>query len=148
MAEKVERFSIEQANDNYCLKFDGVELPDVDGKVLEGQFELPNGSFLVVLTQDCPFEETMTVVLFGPDLQRRDQLVFGAMYASFVIEKCVAGEESEIRIHTDQAELKLVVLAESKKLVESMTAKLGGATAGENKLLWLSAVEDDRSDSD
>lgn len=142
MIQTIQRFNLRETDGRYCLTFDDVEIPSVDAKLLEGQFELSDGSFLVIMTEDCPYEESMTVILFGFDLKQQDRLVFGAAYTSFVIKQCLVHGESEVRIHTDQAELALRVLAAPKKFTESLATKLAGTTAGENKRLWLTAVEE------
>ncbi|OJH41922.1 hypothetical protein [Cystobacter ferrugineus] len=52
----------------------------VEGLLLEAQFELDDGSCLVWLTQDCPFEELLSVYLVGREGQLLDALSAGVPY--------------------------------------------------------------------
>lgn len=52
---------------------------DVDGILIEAQFVLNDGRFLVWLTEDCPFDETLYIYLIGPEGAIEDSIEAGAI---------------------------------------------------------------------
>ncbi|MBL8211374.1 MAG: hypothetical protein JNK87_11710 [Bryobacterales bacterium] len=75
----------------------GAELPVVvEGVVLETQVLLADGRYLLVLTDDCPFEEQVHVILLDRFLRVRDRYRFGKPYTPGVVES-VAAKENTLR---------------------------------------------------
>jgi hypothetical protein len=64
----------------------------VTGVILEAQFELPDGSALIWLTQDCPYEEGLHVYLIRPDGGLEDALEAGAAYTPGILKIQATGE--------------------------------------------------------
>ncbi|MEO1493107.1 MAG: hypothetical protein AAFV19_13215 [Pseudomonadota bacterium] len=58
----------------------GAEVGPVWGQVLENAFTLPDGRLLLILTDDCPFEEGIRIFLFRPDGQIDDMIQGGVIY--------------------------------------------------------------------
>ena len=59
---------------------------EVDGADLERVFQLSDGRFLVFLTDDSPFEETLRLLLLSPHLRILDGMTFDAAYATAALE--------------------------------------------------------------
>lgn len=57
----------------------------VMGLLLEEQLELEDGSCLVWLTQDCPFEELLCVYLVGSEGELLDSVSAGALYTPGIL---------------------------------------------------------------
>lgn len=63
------------------LSRDGTELGlPVDGRLLEAQFDLPDGSALLMLSDDSPYDEMLHVYLLGPGSQIEDGLEAGSRF--------------------------------------------------------------------
>lgn len=54
--------------------------PSLEGAVLEAQFLLDDGRYLLLLSDDSPYEERIHVVLLDRDLSPLDTLEIGAPY--------------------------------------------------------------------
>lgn len=52
---------------------------DVDGLMIEAQFELEDGRFLVWLTEDCPYDEMLYIYLIDPGGAILDSVEAGAI---------------------------------------------------------------------
>jgi len=57
----------------------------LEGLLLEAQFELEDGSCLLWLTQDCPFEERLSVYLVGREGELVDSVSAGAPYTPGIL---------------------------------------------------------------
>ena len=80
----VDEFTLEMAADR-ATRFDtllhrGRPVADVQARILEAQFRLSDGSTLVMLNDDTPFKEVLTLVLVGPGLQVRDEILVGGAF--------------------------------------------------------------------
>ena len=58
----------------------------LDGAVLEAAFQMDDGRFLIFLTDDVPFEETLRVILLDSDLKILDGFIFGGAYVTGTLE--------------------------------------------------------------
>jgi len=77
------------------LIHNGAELPVVvDGVVLEVQVLLEDGRYLLVLTEDCPFEEQVHVILLDRFLRVRDRYRFGKPYTPGIVESVEVQEKA------------------------------------------------------
>ncbi|EPX55865.1 hypothetical protein D187_008120 [Cystobacter fuscus DSM 2262] len=65
----------------------------VEGLLLEEQLELEDGSCLVWLTQDCPFEELLSVYLVGREGQLLDSVSAGMPYAPGILSIRTVGPD-------------------------------------------------------
>lgn len=63
--------------------------PVLDGAVIEAQFDMDDGRFLLLIGDDSPYEERLQVLLFGPALEQMDSLEIGAPYAAGVVDDVV-----------------------------------------------------------
>lgn len=59
------------------LLYKGRRVTEVEARVVEAQFRLPNGSTLVLLNEDEPFKEMLTLILVGPNLKVLDRKMLG-----------------------------------------------------------------------
>ncbi len=73
----------------------GAEVP---GYVIEGQYRCAPG-FLLILSQDCPFEESNTFMLLSPDLRVLAQAEVGAPYSSFLLHAHWPRDENSLCLH-------------------------------------------------
>ncbi len=62
------------------LQFKGRPIVAVTGLVVETQFALPDRSTLVLVSDNTPFQEVLTLCLIGPDLRERDRVLVGGAY--------------------------------------------------------------------
>lgn len=80
----VDEFTLEIAADRSrtydTLLYRGRVVTAVEARVVEAQFRLADGSTLVLLNDDEPFKETLTLVLVGPGLDVLDRLVLGGAF--------------------------------------------------------------------
>ncbi len=65
----------------------------VTGVTLEAQFDLADGSSLLWLTEDCPYEEGLHVYLIGRGGELEDALEAGAPYTPGILELRATGED-------------------------------------------------------
>jgi hypothetical protein len=65
----------------------------VEGVLLEAQLELEDGSCLVWLTQDCPFEEQLSIYLVGREGQLVDSVSAWAPYTSGLLSIRAVGSD-------------------------------------------------------
>src|SRR5262249_47197936 len=65
---------------------DGAGRLEVDGTLLEAQFELGDGSRLIWLTDDSPYDEGLHVYLLGPGNVVEDALEAGADFAAGILK--------------------------------------------------------------
>lgn len=77
-----EDFSIEAglAGSPNTLQFKGRPVTAVPGQVVEAQFSLPDHSTLVLVSDNTPFKEILTLCLIGPELRERDRVKVGGAY--------------------------------------------------------------------
>ena len=77
-------FSVQVAEDRaktydtvlYC----GRRVTEVEARILEAQFRLPDGSTLLLLNEDQPFREKLTLILIDFELRVLDRLELGGAY--------------------------------------------------------------------
>ena len=62
------------------LQFRGRPVTAVQGLVVEAQFDLGDRSTLVLVSDNTPFHEVLTLSLVGPDLRERDRVMVGGAY--------------------------------------------------------------------
>lgn len=66
----------------------------LDGLILEAQYECSAG-YLLMLTEDCPFEEALHVYLLDRSLRPIDKLVLGKAYQPGILRDVkISGKES------------------------------------------------------
>jgi hypothetical protein len=58
----------------------GKRVATVEARVIEAQFRFPDGSTLLLASDDEPFEERLTLLYLGPDLRERDRVLVGGAY--------------------------------------------------------------------
>jgi hypothetical protein len=76
------------------LSRDGQPLPaTVDGSVLDAQLELGDGTALVWLTDDSPFDEGLHVYLVAPNGTVEDALEAGADFTAGILELRSMGDD-------------------------------------------------------
>ena len=80
----VDDFTLDVASDRAAtydtLLYKGRRVTEVEARIVEAQFRLPNGSTLVMLNEDEPFKEMLTLVLVGPGLDVLDRKQLGGAY--------------------------------------------------------------------
>ena len=58
----------------------GRHVADVEARIVEAQFRLPDGSTLVMLSDDTQFKEMLTILLIGSGLKLLDQVKLGGAF--------------------------------------------------------------------
>ena len=78
----IDEFAIEVAPKGQLnmLRYKGHPVVPVQGSVVEAQFRFPDQSTLVLVADHTPFEELLTILLIGPNLQERDRVLVGGAY--------------------------------------------------------------------
>ncbi len=83
-ASSVDEFTLAVAADRSktfdTLLHRGRPVTEVEARILEAQFRLPDGSTLLLLNDDEPFKETLTLVLVGAGLEVLDRIVLGGAF--------------------------------------------------------------------
>ena len=62
------------------LLYKGRPVVAVPGLVVEAQFVLEDGSTVVLVSDNTPFHEVLSIALIGPDLRERDRVLVGGAY--------------------------------------------------------------------
>ena len=142
-ATPVQRFVVCPTNDaTSFIQIDGNQTISLSGKSLEGQFQLPDGRFVLVMTEDCPYEETMTIHLLDREFQSIDRLEYGSSYESFIIESCEAIGATQLKIKTSHAGFTLSIAGERlASFLQSSAEKLLGRWVGQERFLVLTRCE-------
>ncbi|HYP25396.1 MAG TPA: hypothetical protein VE262_01645 [Blastocatellia bacterium] len=87
-------FISDRENHRAVLERDGRALPvEVDGVILEAQFELSDGRVLLWLTDDSPYDEGLHVYLLGRDDRIEDSLEAGAVFVPGILKIGESGED-------------------------------------------------------
>ncbi len=77
-------FSVQVADDRAksydTVLYHGRRVTEVEARILEAQFRLPDGSTLLLLNDDQPFKEKLTLLLVDADLQIRDRKELGGAF--------------------------------------------------------------------
>ena len=96
----VEDFTLDLAADRTktydTLLHGGRRITEVEARIVEAQFRLSDGSTLVLLNDDEPFREMLTLVLVGPDLKVRDRLQLGGAFTPGFLTYAYPIGENEI----------------------------------------------------
>ncbi len=59
---------------------DGNRVTTVDGTVIEAQFRFPDGSTLLLVSDNEPFKEMLTLLYLAPNLSVRDRMLVGGAF--------------------------------------------------------------------
>ena len=80
----VTEFAIDVADDRQAtydtLHYRGRWVADVEARIVESQFRMPDGSTLLMLNDDKPFRELLTILLVGPSLNVVDSIRIGGAF--------------------------------------------------------------------
>ncbi len=80
----VDDFTLEVASDRNAsfdmLLHKGRHVADVEARIVEAQFRLPNGCTLVLLNNDEQFKEMLTILLISPALKVLDRAKLGGAF--------------------------------------------------------------------
>jgi hypothetical protein len=68
------------------LRFGDRLIGPVPARVVEAQFALGDGGYLVFATLDSPFEEELTILCLDPDFRERDRVAIGAPYTPGLLQ--------------------------------------------------------------
>ncbi len=87
----------------------------VDGRRVEAQFALPDGGYLVMLSDDSPFDEGLHVYLLDADAQPVDALEAGADFTAGLLRIRDTGRDwLRFEFFTDGALQRLDILAQAE----------------------------------
>jgi hypothetical protein len=93
----------------------GTRAVEVDGTVLEAQFELDDGSTLVWLTDDSPYDEGLHVYLLDPEDALQDAVEAGADFAAGILKLLETGTSwVEFQFFLNAATYRLDVFAKAR----------------------------------
>jgi hypothetical protein len=62
----------------------------LQGAVMEAQFSLPAGGYLLLVTDDCPFEEGLHIYLLNAWYELVEQDILGCPYTAAIVENVKA----------------------------------------------------------
>lgn len=117
----------------------GSQLVEVEGRTLEGQFVNSAGELLLVLTDDCPFEETLRLVLLSPDLDVIDSLEFASPYDSFIVQQVSVMPGNQVQVQgNNQQSFDAELLDQPMSLSAQLAAKYAGQVVSQRKRMTLS----------
>lgn len=68
----------------------------VDATVMEAQFRFPDGSTLLLASDNEPFKEILTLLYLGPDMSVRDRVLVGGAYTPGFLAYAAAHGPAEI----------------------------------------------------
>ena len=112
---------------------------EVEGRTLEGQFVNSAGELLLVLTDDCPFEETLRLVLLSPDLDVIDSLEFASPYDSFIVQQVSVMPGNQVQVQgNNQQSFDAELLDQPMSLSAQLAAKYAGQVVSQRKRMTLS----------
>jgi hypothetical protein len=108
--ELISSFSLEKHEGPYeswprltRLFFDGQATgTSVPGYVIEAQYRCPEG-YLLITSQDCPFEESSDFILLSPRFEVVAQRFLGEMYGSYLLHAHWPRAEGSLVLHYYQA---------------------------------------------
>jgi len=107
------------------------------GRTLEAQFINASGELLLILTDNCPFEETVRLVLLDSELTPIDSLEYASPYESLLIEEVVAKEDSQVLIKGSGKQLFVNLLDHPMKLLMKLAAQAADQQISENGRIVL-----------
>ncbi|MEZ6134439.1 MAG: hypothetical protein R3C53_05970 [Pirellulaceae bacterium] len=82
----------------------------LQGKTLEAQFCVDYQTFLLVMTDDRPYEETLRFYLVSDQMHVLDQLVYDAPYQAMIVQSCEVSNANTVQITAnDQQQFSLQV---------------------------------------
>ena len=96
----IEEFTLDVAADRAktydTLLHRGRRVTEVEARIVEAQFRLSDGSTVVLLNDDTPYREMLTLVLVGPDVKVRDRLRLGGAFTPGYLTYAYPVGENEI----------------------------------------------------
>ena len=72
---------------NGTLLFGHHPIADLSARLVEAQFALDDGGYLVLATLDSPYEEELTILCLDADLRERDRLSIGQPYTPGLLQE-------------------------------------------------------------
>lgn len=114
---KVDEFSMADST----LLFGGEAVrTNFPGRILEGQYRLENGAYLVLATEDCPYEEVLHILLLDSELRLLDRIDIGLEYHGGIFEnaKIIDRETLEFDF-LGGLTFRLTLLSEGKRFVKN-----------------------------
>ena len=111
---------------------------EIEGATLEGQFQTESGTHVLVLTDDCPFEESIRCYLLSKENTVVDQLTFATPYQSLIIEKIEVSDDHSLILHcSSDVKLKIDLNETSISMIKRVASGLGGVYHSKNGLITL-----------
>ena len=111
------------------------------GNDLEAQFATADGHWLIILTDDCPYEETVRAVLLSDDLAVVDQLEFSVEYNSIVIESVNIRQTNLIDLHCNgNRTLQVELFDQPLGVLRGLTAKFSSRCVSKNRRIELTIL--------
>ncbi|WP_158747025.1 hypothetical protein [Acidisphaera sp. L21] len=78
------------------LQFKGRPVAAVDGDRVEAQFRFADHNALVLVSNNTPHQEVLSVILVGPNLRQRDRVLVGGAYAQGFLAYAERQGENEV----------------------------------------------------
>lgn len=113
-------FSIETISDTTSRllcdnKFFNTTIP---GQILEEQYELENGFYLILTTDNCPYEKFLHILLFNRSLKLIDRIDIGQPYQSALLENVKIEKQNVVEFNFIKGySFRLVILPVAKRFV-------------------------------
>lgn len=113
-------------------------LAKVAGKSLEAQFETTGGEFLLVLTDGCPFEETLRIALLSAELESVDELEYAAAYESLIVKNVKSISQSKLEIACgNQRHFQVQLFEKPLSLLRGFASKTSRSSISKRKRIAL-----------
>lgn len=83
--KKINQFSLIEINELYSdLVFENNKIITISGKIIEYQFQY-QGNYLLLITTDCPFEETLYIYYLNQNLHIIDSAEISQIYTGGIL---------------------------------------------------------------
>ena len=121
------------------LAWSGSLSVEVNGATLEGQFQTESGNYFLVLTDDCPFEETVRCYLLSKENAVIDQLEFAVPYQSLIIQEIeIVGDQSLCLLCSGNTKLKIDISEIRGSVIKRLFSRIEHS---KNGLITLTETE-------
>lgn len=112
----------------------------LDAATLLAQYQVPSGDMLLVLDEDCPYEEQLHLVLVRDDTVL-DHIVIGCPYATGVFRECGAADD-RVRFRFAGDETLSVAVAPQRGLLPARLPRGARRRGGWLAAHWLQLVSE------
>ncbi len=96
--DRISAFTTKKIDDtSSMLIFDSREISVINGEVIEAQFKTENGQYLLIASDNCPYEEGINIYLLSSDKDVLDHVTIAQNYTSGQFEGLEIMDDSTIK---------------------------------------------------